>query len=122
MLGVFGRTASSGGAGSIRGWPAERDLSIVCERLAVPGLHGLNDLDYFEMVVFNDPRGRQIFLDWHMRARVPGAVLYLESEVGADDTLTGLLTLLPLDRTAVPWRPESPAPPPPDEPRTVAAP
>lgn len=83
--------------------------STVCERLALPGLRGLDDLDYFEMMVFDDARGRQIFLDWHMRAPGPGGVLYLESEADADDTLADLLSLLDLDRTAVTWRPESPA-------------
>jgi hypothetical protein len=84
--------------------------STVCERLAVPSWRGLDDLDYYEMMVFDDACGRQIFLDWHMRAPGPDAVLYLESEADADDTLADLLSLLHLDRTAVTWRPESSAP------------
>ncbi|HEX8430070.1 MAG TPA: hypothetical protein VF625_02240 [Longimicrobium sp.] len=82
--------------------------STVCERLGVTSLRGLDDLDYFQMVLFDDARGRQVFLDWHMRAPMPDATLYLESEVDADDTLADLLSLLDLDRSAVTWRPESP--------------
>src|SRR5215217_7356725 len=52
-------------------------------RLGLQTLRGLDDLDFYEELVFHDPEGRQLLLSWRPRGPRPDeAELYLEADGG----------------------------------------
>ena len=79
-------------------------VELVIERLAVPSLRGLDDLDYYEQIIFDDLWERQIFLSWYKRGPSPDARLCLEEGADAANVIDALLRALGVDEHVVSWR------------------
>jgi hypothetical protein len=84
----------------------ETTAEFAVSRLGVASLRGVDELDYYEQILFDDRRGRQVFLNWWMREPIRDASLLLELETGGEEVISSLLRLLGCDDQVVLWRPE----------------
>ena len=75
------------------------------EMLEVNSLRGLDALDYYEQILFDDRQGRQVLLTWYLREPVRDGELRIEESVDADGVISSFLRLLGCGEEIVSWRP-----------------
>jgi hypothetical protein len=81
------------------------NVDWLCVRLSLDHFRGLDDLDYYKQLLFDDSNGRQVMLMSRPRGPSPSEVeVFLErGRLGWDAELSGLLALLGLERRTLAW-------------------